>query len=73
MLKPNMVMCYVESLFASTKDKWDGVQLEAINEAIKVLGEEKAKLEGKVVSAQIKEQINKVLKETIEVNYRHMR
>lgn len=68
MLKPNMVMCYVESLFASTKDKWDAVQLEAVNEALKVLGEEKAKLEGKLVAYQIKEQINKAMSD-VRLNY----
>jgi len=68
MLKPNMVMCYVESLFTSTKDKYYAVQLEAINEALKVLGEEKAKLEGKVVADQIKEQLNKAFTDA-RLNY----
>lgn len=68
MLKPNMVMCYVESLFASTKDKYYAVQLEAISEALKVLGEEKAKLEGKVVADQIKEQLNKAFAD-VRLNY----
>lgn len=68
MLKPNMIMCYVESLFALTKDKYYAVQLEAINEALKVLGEEKAKLDGKVVADQIKEQLNKAFADA-RINY----
>lgn len=44
MLKPNMIMCYVEALFAKNKDQGGGIQLEAIDEAIDLLIKEREKI-----------------------------